>query len=435
MNKNNLWGEETQKAIENYPISGLRSNISFVYTIVFIKKAAAKVNNHLKLLDKNKSDTIINSCNDILRGKYDDQFIIDPYQAGAGTSIHMNVNEVIANLTNTHPNDDVNMSQSTNDVIPTAIRITTLLKLPSLIKAIEQLEDSFSIKAEQFEKIIKSGRTHLRDALPITLGQEFSAYAKAVEKDKRRIERSAENLHEIGIGGTGVGTGITSHQNYHHLMVKELSKLTNLPLKSSGNLFETMQNAADFLDFSGSLRILAQTIIRISNDLRLLSSGPMTGFNEIELPEVQKGSSIMPGKVNPSILEMATMVSIQVIGYDQAILLSSQAGQLELNVMLPLIAHNLFEQMKLLTNAITVLNDKCIKGIKTNERMCKYWFERSVGIGAILNRTLGYDKAAQVVKYALENNSSIKQAVIEKKLLSEKEIEKLFSVEKLTNPF
>lgn len=440
------YGAQTVRAINNFPISGLKPNSSYVYSTVIIKKTAATVNRRLGLMPEDKMKAIIKACDEILAGGLADQFVVDPYQAGAGTSHNMNTNEVIANRANEilgaplgsyrfiHPNDDVNMSQSTNDIIPVAIRLTVLKMTPSLLKNISSLKESFSKKAGEFADIIKSGRTHLQDALPVTLGAEFSAYSKALENDIQRIQKAIDNLLKIGIGGTGVGTGINSHKDYHKEMVEELKNLTGFPLKSNENLFESMQNTADLLEFSSSMRILAQTLIRIGNDLRLLSFGPRAGLAEIILPKVQPGSSIMPGKVNPSIIEMATMVCFQVIGYDSAILMSSQAGQFELNVMLPLIAHDLSEQIKLLTNTIEILDTKCVSGIQANKEMCKFWFERSAGIAAILNTFLGYEKTAEIVNFALTKNISIKDAVIEKKYLPTQTVENIFKIENLTHP-
>ncbi|MBI4991095.1 aspartate ammonia-lyase [Candidatus Gottesmanbacteria bacterium] len=443
---NAYYGAQTQRALDNFPISGLKSHQVYISSIAFIKKAAAITNNKLNLLNNRKAEAIITACDEILKGKFCDQFIVDIYQAGAGTSHNMNVNEIIANRANEilgaplgsykyiHPNDDVNMSQSTNDVIPTAIRISCLFLLPKLLKSLNDLAESFSKKSKEFSGIIKSGRTHLQDALPVTLGQEFEAYAKAISYDRQRIEKSAKNLLRIGIGGTAVGTGINTHPKYHLLMISELKKLTKLPLKSSGNLFESMQNTADFLDLSGSLCILSQTLIRIGNDLRLLSSGPRTGFAEVTLFAVQPGSSIMPGKVNPGVVEMLTMVCFQVIGFDQAILLASVSGQLELNVWLPLIAYNLLEQIRLLTNAVQVFEDKCVSKITANENMCRFWLERSLGIAAILNPYLGYEKVVQLVKEALNKNISIKELIKEKKFLNPKIMKKIFEIKNLTRP-
>lgn len=444
--QNAYYGAQTVRALNNFPISGLIPNSAYVFSTVTVKKAAAIVNHSLRLLPEDKMNAIVKACDEILAGKMIDQFIVDPYQAGAGTSHNMNANEVIANRANEmmgaplgsykfiHPNDDVNMSQSTNDIIPTIIRLTVLKIIPDLTKNLSSLIETFSKKSQDFALIIKTGRTHLQDALPVTLGAEFSAYAKALENDNLRIERAASNLQNLGIGGTGVGTGINSHKDYHLEMIEELSRLTGSTLKSSGNLFESMQNTADFLEFSSALRILSQTFVRIGNDLRLLACGPRAGVAEIILPKVQPGSSIMPGKVNPSIIEMMTMVSFQVIGFDQAILFASQAGQLELNVMLPLIAHNLTEQIKLLTNATKIFDKKCVSGIEANKEMCRFWFERSAGIAAVLNRYLGYVKTAEVVNYALEHNISIKQTVLEKKYLPQETVENIFKVENLTRP-
>lgn len=444
--KKAYYGAQTVRAINNFPISGLKPSSAYVFSTVTIKKAAAIVNHRLNLLPGDKMKAIVKACDEILEGELADQFVVDPYQAGAGTSHNMNANEVIANRANEimgaplgsyrfiHPNDDVNMSQSTNDIIPVAIRLTVLKTTPALLKNISTLVKTFSQKSREFAGIIKSGRTHLQDALPVTLGAEFSAYARALENDIQRIERAAGNLLRLGIGGTGVGTGINSHKDYHKEMVEELKNLTGFPLKTNDNLFEAMQNTADFLDFSSSLRILSQTLVRIGNDLRLLSFGPRAGLAEIILPKVQPGSSIMPGKVNPSIIEMTTMVCFQVIGYDTAVLLASQAGQLELNVMLPLIAHDLHEQVKLLTNTIEIFNTKCVSGIEANKEMCRFWFERSAGIAAILNRFIGYEKTAEVVNFALKENISIKEAVLKKKYLPPETVENIFKVENLTRP-
>lgn len=441
------YGAQTMRAVLNYPISGLKPSKAFIDAVVTIKKAAAIVNNRLGQLPVKKAKAITQACDEILAGKLSDQFVVDPYQAGAGTSHNMNCNEVIANRSNEilgaplgsykylHPNDDVNMSQSTNDIIPAAIRLIVLMNLPLLQKNLNSLSVVFSEKSEEFKDIIKSGRTHQQDALPVTLGQEFSAYALALSNDLQRINRSSENLLKLGIGGTGVGTGINAHQDYHIQIIKELSALTALSLKSNKNLFEAMQNTSDLLEFSSALRVLAQNLIRIGNDLRLLSSGPRSGFAEIKLPKVQPGSSIMPGKINPSIIEMMTMVSFQIIGFDQANLFAAQAGQLELNVMLPLLAYNLNEQIKLLTNAINIFNIKCVSGIQADRNMCKFWFDRSSGIAAILNRFLGYEKTAFVVKLALEQNISIKEVVLREKYLPEDMVTKIFDVKNLTSPF
>ena len=428
--KDAYYGIETQRAINNFSVSGQIPYQEYTFALVLIKKAAAKVNYELKLLDKKLSQTIIAACNEILSGKFSDQFVVDPYQAGAGTSQHMNINEVIANRANEilgaklgiyrfiDPHDHVNMSQSTNDVIPTAIRLSALKLIPLLISNLKGLINAFSDKEQKFSKLIKTGRTHLQDALPVTLGQEFSGYKTAIINDLNRIDQAKVSLLRIGIGGTAVGTGINTHPRYKAMMIKELSSLTAFHLISPDNLFESMQNTADFLHLSAALRTLAQTLIRIGNDLRLLSSGPSGGIAEIKLPPVQEGSSIMPGKINPSIVEMLTMVCFQVIGLDQTILLSSMSGQLELNIFLPLIAHNILTQIKFLTNAIEVFTKKCVIGIEANDNMCKNWFEKSTGVAAVLNPKLGYRKTAELVKKSLAKGIPIRNLVRNKKIFS-----------------
>lgn len=434
------YGKETVNALNNFPISGLKPDFNYVKSVVIIKKAAAVINYQLGLLNNSKSKAIIKVCDEILNGNLVNQFVVDPYQAGAGTSHNMNVNEVVGNRASEisglkiHPNDDVNLSQSTNDVIPAAIRLTVQMLMPNFLINLKETQKLFSAKSKEFNRIIKSGRTHLQDALPVTLGQEFASYAKTIENDIERIITAERKLRKIGIGGTGVGTGINTHHKYHNLMIKELTRLTGLNLKSSGNLLESANNTADFLEISGSLRILSQSLIRIGNDLRLLSSGPLAGLAEINLPKVQAGSSIMPGKVNPSIIEMLTMVCFQVIGFDQAIILSSINGQLELNVWMPLISYNLTQQLKLLTNAIKIFNRKCLQEITVNKEMCKVWFERSFGVAAVLNPYLGYDLVADLVSEALLKNKSLKSLIMEKKLLPEKKIDEIFSFENLTKP-
>lgn len=446
VDKNAYYGAQTQRASENFSFTHPSDHLEYIYATVTVKKAAARVNNILGLLDKRRARAIISACDEILKGDFDREFIISPYQAGAGTSHNMNVNEVIANRSNQilgaalgtykyiHPNDHVNMSQSTNDVIPVSIRIASLLLLPKLLTTIQDLEESIFAKGKEFADILKSGRTHLQDALPVTLGQEFTAYGTAILYDQSRIKIAQKLLQKIGIGGTAVGTGINTHPRYHKLMISELQKLTRLPLVSSKNLIEPIQNTADFLYLSASLRILAQTLVRIGNDLRLLSSGPGAGISEITLPRVAPGSSIMPGKINPSIVEMLTMTCYQVIGYDQAILFAGISGQLELNVMLPLIAYNLLEQIKLLTKSIEIFQKKCIAGIAANQKMCQFWLAKGVGLGAILNPHIGYEKAGELVRTALKTKTSIKTLAIKKGYLTKKQAGRLFSPKNLTRP-
>jgi len=446
VNKKSYWGAQTQRSLENFPVCTLTPHPEYTESTVIIKKAAAKVNYDLKLLDSQRAKNIIKACNEIISGKLKDQIVVNPYQAGAGTSHNMNINEVIANRGNEllgyelgsykiiHPNDHVNLSQSTNDVIPTAIRIASIKLIIPLISKLKKLENTFSQKAREFYKIIKSGRTHLQDALPVTLGQEFSTYRFSLTRDRKTIEKMQENLFFVGIGGTGVGTGINSHPRYHKLMILELSRLTHLSLKSSDNLMYTMNNASDFLNLSSSLRTLSATLIKIGNDLRLMYSGPGTGFYEILLPPVQPGSSIMPGKFNPSIVEMLTMICYQIIGLDTAIMLSHQSAQLELNIMTPLIAYDLLEQIKLLTRGVEIFDTKCLTGIKANRKMCQFWLERGTGLAAILNPVIGYDRTGELVKLSLKTGQKIQGLAIQKGYLRKDQADKLFSPENLTRP-
>src|SRR5574341_1479662 len=362
-----LYGVQTQRAVENFPISGLRPWRAFIWSVAAIKRAAAQVNYDLDLFKdrevdgkkftaKRLSEAISKAAQEVMEGKWDAEFVVDPFQAGAGTSHNMTANEVIANRATqllggelgkyyVHPNDHVNMAQSTNDAIPTAIRLGALWRLDEMSGSLHALQAALQNKAEEFDGIVKSGRTHLQDAVPIRLGQEFGAYAKAVARDRERIQRSAEGLRRLGIGGTAVGSGLNAHPEYHARMVKKLAELTGLTLYESNDLFESMQSMADPADFSASIRTLALTLIRIANDFRLLASGPSTGLDEIRLPPLQPGSSIMPGKVNPVMAEMLDMAMFYIVGLDTTVAMAAQAGQLELNVMMPIIAHSLFEAM------------------------------------------------------------------------------------------
>ncbi|KKS46670.1 hypothetical protein A3J20_04405 [Candidatus Gottesmanbacteria bacterium RIFCSPLOWO2_02_FULL_42_29] len=444
--KDAYYGAQTQRALVNFPISGLLPDPVYVKATVLIKKAAVKTNYRLKLLERDIYQAINFACDEILRGKYIYQFVVDPFQAGAGTSHNMNVNEVIANLANeklgfakgtytkVHPNNHVNMAQSTNDVIPAAARISLLLLWPDFSAALVKTINTFQKKAKDFSKIFKAGRTHLMDALPVTLGGEFEAYALALKNDHDRLKKCRENLLILGLGGTAVGTGVNSHPQFTNIAVKELEQLTGLKLKTSSNLQESMQNVSDFLDFSGCLRILSQNLIRIGNDLRLMSSGPGTGLAELTIPEVQAGSSIMPGKVNPSIIEMLTMTAFQVIGSDQIILLASMHGQLELNVFMPVIIHNLTNQIRYLTRSLTVFHDKYLRLVKADETMCRFWLDRSAGLAAALNPYLGYEKAASLYRESLITGIPIKELVVKQGLMTASEAAENFNIKKLINP-
>jgi len=420
-----LYGAQTQRAVDNFPVSGLKPWRAFVWSMAIIKRAAAEVNRDLGLLDVRRADAILRAAQEVVEGQWQAAFVVDPFQAGAGTSHNMNVNEVIANRATqllggklgeyrVHPNDHVNMAQSTNDTIPTAIRLGCLWRLDELLATLEELANAMNTKAVEFDDIVKSGRTHLQDAVPVRLGQEFGAYAKAVERDAERIRHSAEGLRRLGIGGTAVGSGLNAHPTYRARMVTKLSELTGLKLYESDNLFESMQSMADMAAFSASLRTLALTLIRIANDFRLLASGPSTGLDEIHLPAVQPGSSIMPGKVNPVMAEMLDMAMFHVIGCDTTIALAVQAGQLELNVMMPIIAHNLFEAMQVTIGAVGAFTDRAVRGLSANREKAEGWLTKNAIVVTALNPLIGYAQGAALVKEASVRGLTIRQVAVEK---------------------
>lgn len=431
------YGIHTQRAIENYPISGLKNHIELIKAIIEIKLSCAQLFKDYKFIEEKSANAIVTACKELLNGKYIDQIVVDVFQAGAGTSLNMNINEVIANRANEllgvekgkynpiHPNDTVNKAQSTNDVIPTAMRISTIRMAKKLIKNTLVLASVFYKKGKEFKKIIKSGRTHLMDATPITLGDEFFAYSEAVKKDAIYMEELLEPLYYIGLGGSATGSSINVPAVYRKNIVTYLKKTTKIPLKANKNLFEAMQNQSDFARLMGGVKTFALNLIRITNDLRLLASGPNTGLNEIKLPEVQAGSSIMPGKVNPSILEMTAMLCFFVIGMEHTVAMAVQAGQLELNVMMPIIANATLWSLEYLNNAICVLSEKCINGIEANKNVLKKYAESSLGIATILSPYIGYEKTAELVKFAKENNLPILDVIKEQKILSDKEIKKI----------
>jgi fumarate hydratase class II len=450
------WGAQTQRAIHNFPITGLRPYPAFVWSMALIKRAAAEVNNDLKLFaDKEAggrtisgdemAKAIMQAADEVLAGQFADQFVVDPIQAGAGTSHNMNINEVIANRANEilgfglgekgkpiNPNDHVNMAQSTNDTIPTAIRLGALWRVDELLATLNRLATEFRVKATAFDGIVKSGRTHLQDAVPVRLGQEFGAYARAVERDAAKIGEAAEGLRRLGIGGTATGTGLNAHPEYHPRMIKALSRLSGLTLYESDDLFESMQSMGDPVHFSGSLRTLAQDLTRIANDFRLLASGPTTGLDEIRLPPVQPGSSIMPGKVNPVLAEMMDMAMFQVMGNDLTVMLAGQAGQLELNVMMPIIAYNIFQSMDIIINAVNAFIDKCLVGVTANAEKATGWLAKNAILVTALNPVIGYLKGAEVAKEALATNRTVREVVVEKGYISAEEADKLLDVSALT---
>jgi fumarate hydratase class II len=420
-----LYGVQTQRAVHNFPISGLRPWRAFIWSLATIKRAAAEVNRDLGLLDEGRAAAIVQAAQEVSDGRWDDQFVVDPFQAGAGTSHNMNANEVIANRATqimggrlgeyrVHPNDHVNMAQSTNDTIPTAIRLGALWRLGKLLQVVDELGAALRQKSTEFDEIVKSGRTHLQDAVPVRLGQEFGGYARAVERDAERIRRSAHGLRRLGVGGTAAGTGLNAHPEYPARMVGRLSALSGLELYPSDNLFESMQSLADVADFSASLRTLAITLTRIANDFRLLASGPATGLDELRLPPVQPGSSIMPGKVNPVLAEMLNMAMFHVQGCDLTISLAAQAGQLELNVMMPIIAHNLFESMQVVIGSVNAFTEKCVTGLQANRPRAEAWLEKNPIVVTALNPLIGYAAGAKLVKEALANDITVRQLAISK---------------------
>jgi len=420
-----LYGAQTVRAVENFPITGLRPWRAFIWSMATIKRAAAEVNAGLGLLDQNLADSIVAASQEVIEGKWDDQFVVDPFQAGAGTSHNMNTNEVIANRATlilggklgdyrVHPNDHVNMAQSTNDTIPTAIRLGCLWRLEELLEVVNELGQALEEKAREFDDVVKSGRTHLQDAVPIRLGQEFGGYATAVFRDRERIQRAAIGLRRMGIGGTATGTGLNAHPDYHPHMVARLQELSGLTLESSDNLFESMQSMADMVDFSAALRTLALTLTRIANDFRLLSSGPATGLDELRLPAVQPGSSIMPGKVNPVMAEMLNMAMYHVIGCDTTVSLAAQGGQLELNVMMPILAHNLFEMMQVTIGAVRAFTQRCVLDISANADKASGWLEKNAIVVTALNPLIGYSQGAELVKEALQRKTTVRVVAMEK---------------------
>ncbi|MBI1802014.1 MAG: aspartate ammonia-lyase [Chloroflexi bacterium] len=442
---NALYGAQTQRAVLNFPISGLKPYPAFIWSMALIKHAAAEVNMDLGLLDRKLGGAIVQSAREVLENQWNDQFVVDPFQAGAGTSHNMNANEVIASRANqilgfalddpakpVNANDHVNMAQSTNDTIPTALRLGCLWRLDELLRTIDALADALEAKAKEFDSVVKSGRTHLQDAVPVRLGQEFGAYALAVRHDRERIAAAGDRLRHMPIGGTATGTGLNAHPEYHRRMVRRLGELSGLRLHESENLFEAMQSMADPADFSAAMKTLAVTLTRVCNDLRLLASGPTTGLDEIRLPAVQPGSSIMPGKVNPVMAEMLNMLCYHVMGNDLTVTLAAAAGQLELNVMMPIIAYNLFQTMDLLINGIRAFTEKCVVGISANREKAEGWLAKSAVLVTALNPVIGYLKAAEVSKEAMARNIPIKQVVLEKGYLSEGEYDKIMDVRAMT---
>ncbi|MFL5733380.1 MAG: aspartate ammonia-lyase [Chloroflexia bacterium] len=441
-----LYGAQTARAIRNFPITGLRPHPTLVRATVLVKRAAAETNRDLGELDDERANAIISAADRVLGGEFLDQWRVDPIQAGAGTSHNMNTNEVLANLANEslggrrgdykpiHPNDHVNMAQSTNDVFPTAMRIASLMQLKELYPVLDRLQNALAAKGRQFDRIIKSGRTHMQDAVPIRLGQEFTAYSVTIGKLRKKIETAAESLLELNIGATAAGTGLNSDPRYQKAVVQKLAELTGFPLRPAGNLVEMTESQSAMAEAHGALKLLALELTRIANDLRLMSSGPQTGFGEIVLPPVQPGSSIMPGKVNPVMAEMLNMACFQVIGNDTTMTMAVQAGQLELNVMMPVMAFDMLMSTDILKNSVDVFVEYCVEGITANEERCQQLVETSMGLATALNPHIGYSAAAKVTQESYRTGKPIRQVVLDMGILSEEELDRILDPVAMTEP-
>jgi aspartate ammonia-lyase len=443
--KNAYFGIQTLRATENFPVSGLKAPVQFIKAYILVKKAAATANLQVGWLDERIAKAIIGACDEVLAGKFIDQFVVDVFQAGAGTSFNMNVNEVLANralellgkqkgdYTIVGPNDHVNMGQSTNDTFPTALHVSVLMALQPLLSALDMLAEAFEELGKKNSHVLKSGRTHLQDAVPVTVGQEFTAYGSAVANACDELRQRQENLFAVALGGTATGTGANTHPDYKRIAIAELAKLTSFPLKPSKNNFEALQSHRATQTVSSGLKELALELIRIANDLRLLASGPTTGLNEITLPPVQPGSSIMPGKVNPVMAECLDMVAFQVVGNDLATSLAVQAGQMELNVMTPTIAYNMLFSIQILANYIPIFTNKCVKGITVDEKRCEQYLEKNPSLATLLAPKIGYLKAAKIAKQAQKENRTVKEVTLEKGLFKPEELDKIFSRKNLLN--
>ncbi len=443
--KDAYYGIQTLRATENFLVSGIKAPLPFIRAYVLIKKSAAIANAQVGWLEEKTAKAIIQACDEVLAGKLLDQFMVDVFQAGAGTSFNMNVNEALANRAleilgkakgnykTVNPNDHVNMGQSTNDTFPTALHVSVLMALQPLLSALDELADAFNKLGKKYANVLKSGRTHLQDAVPVTIGQEFNAYGSAIANACAELRKRQESLYSVALGGTATGTGANTHPEYKRIAIAELAKMTGFPLKPASNNFEALQSHRAAQTVSSGLKELALELIRIANDLRLLASGPTTGLNEITLPPVQPGSSIMPGKVNPVMAECLDMVAFQVVGNDLAVSLAVQAGQLELNVMTPVIMYNMLFSIQILNNYIPVFTKKCVQGITVNEKQCSQYLEKNPSLATLLSPYIGYLEAAKIAKQAQAENRSVKEIALEKKLLKPEEIEKIFSRKRLLN--
>ena len=442
------YGAQTARAIENYPISGLRAHPALIRAFGLVKQAAAEANKSLGLVDQTRADAIIQAAAEVAEGGWNAEFPVDVFQAGAGVSFHMNTNEVIANRANeilapgsalgtyphVHPNDHVNYGQSTNDVFPTGMRLATLLALETLYPALDSIAATFAAKAQEFDPILKSGRTHMQDAVPIRLGQEVAAYGLAFTRGREHLAQAADSLRELGLGGSAVGTGINTHPDYRALAVANLARLSGQAVTPAHDMRWAMQSNSSMGHVSAALRSIALELIRISTDIRLLSSGPNTGFAEIFLPSLQPGSSIMPGKINPVLPELAAMVCFQVVGNDAATAMAIQAGQLELNVMMPTMAYNTLQSITILANTLTQFDTRCIAGITANAARCEQYAQSTVSLATALNPYIGYARSAEIVKESVATGKSIIALAREQKVLTEEQIGEILDPKRMTEP-
>jgi aspartate ammonia-lyase len=442
--KDAYFGIQTYRAVENFPVSGIKAPIQIIEAYVLIKKAAALANMKVGWLEQRIGAAIVTACEEVYSGSFHDQFVIDVFQAGAGTSFNMNTNEVLANRAleilgkekgdykSVSPNDHVNMAQSTNDTYPTALHLSVLIALDPLLLALDNLAAAFAELSKKNAHVIKSGRTHLQDAVPVTIGQEFGAYASAVANCAAELRRRRENLYSVALGGTATGTGANTHPEYKRIVVAQLAQISGYPLIPASDNFEALQSHRRAQTVSSGLKELALELIRIANDLRLLASGPTTGINEITLPPVQPGSSIMPGKVNPVMAECLDMVCYQVVGSDTTVNLAVQAGQLELNVMTPAIAYNMLFSIQILSNYLPVFTERCVKGITVDEKRCEMYLEKNPSMATLLAPKIGYLEAAKIAKQAQAENKTVKEVALEKGL-PKAVLDKVFSRKNLLN--
>ena len=440
------YGVQTLRAAENFHITGLNMHPEIINSLAYIKKASAITNCEVGILEKKKAQAIVQACDEIIEGKFHDDFIVDPIQGGAGTSLNMNANEVIANraieilggkkgdYTIVNPNDDVNCGQSTNDVIPTAGKMTSLHLLQNLKKQLLRLYDALNEKAKEFDHVIKMGHTQMQDAVPIRLGQEFKAYSVAIMRDIHRMDKAMDEMRTLNMGGTAIGTGINADENYLRRIVPNLSEISGMEFIQAFDLIDATQNLDSFVAVSGAVKACAVTLSKMSNDLRLMSSGPRAGFGEINLPAKQNGSSIMPGKVNPVIPEVVNQVAFNIIGNDMTITMAAEAGQLELNAFEPIIFYCMFQSIDTLGYAVETLVDNCIVGITANEERCRQLVENSVGIITAICPHVGYEKTADIAKKAINSNESVRSLILKENIMDEEELSRILDPIHMTEP-